>query len=79
MPYSRFYNTEINLEFCLQELRENGVNDLSINEYEAAHRLCGLCKEYIDAYNESVDPEHDDRLEVDPDRFKSEESERSID
>lgn len=87
MSYCRFQNTAIDLEDCVEEMQESGVEKLSMEECKAATRLYDLCQEYIRAYEETS--KHDDPIDQyeeqmkfeddDPDRYKSEESERWID
>ena len=70
MSYCRFQNTRLDLEDCIDGLVDDGIDSLSPEELRAAKRMYELCQEFIDQWEEQN--EFDD----DPDRYKSEESER---
>lgn len=71
MSYCRFQNTHVGLQDCIDGLTDDGIDSLSPEELRAAKQMYELCQEFIDQWEEQNDIDEDD-----PDRYKSEESER---
>lgn len=69
--FSRFQNTRIDLQDCIHGLVDDGIDSLSHAELRAAKRMYELCQEFIAEWEEQNEIDEDD-----PDRYKSEESER---
>lgn len=70
MSDRRFQKTRTSLRDCIDALYEDGIENLSPEELRAAKRVYILCKDFIDDWEEMVE------FGPDPDRYKSEESER---
>jgi len=70
MSYCRFRNTRTDLRDCLDALTDDGIDSLSPEELHAAKQMYILCKDFIAEW------EDQNEFDDDPDRYKSEESER---
>lgn len=73
MTYCQFRNTLIDLQDCVESF--NGLDALTLEERSAAISLYDMCQIYADAIGNDLNRLSEDD---DPDRYKSEESEREL-